>query len=105
MKRIKIKFVDFYGNFNKQDNEFLDVLNERYEVVQCDEPDYIIYSGFGYEHLHYDCIRIFFTGECQTPDFNECDYAIGLTACSLATAMLAFRSTTSFNISRNTRVC
>lgn len=74
---IKLKFVDFYSGFNKQDNEFLDVLKERYKVVQCDDPDYIIYSGFGYEHLHYDCIRIFFTGECQTPDFNECDYAIG----------------------------
>lgn len=74
---IKLKFVDFFSGFNKHDNEFLDVLKERYEVVQCDDPDYIIYSGFGYEHLHYDCIRIFFTGECQTPDFNECDYAIG----------------------------
>ena len=74
---VKLKFVDFFDNFNKQDNEFLDVLKERYDVVQCDDPDYIIYSGFGYEHLHYDCIRIFFTGECQTPDFNECDYAIG----------------------------
>ena len=74
---IKLKFVDFFSGFNKQDDEFLDVLKERYEVVQCDDPDYIIYSGFGYEHLHYDCIRIFYTGECQTPDFNECDYAIG----------------------------
>lgn len=54
------------------------MLKERFEVVQCEDPDYIIYSGFGYEHLHYDCIRIFFTGECQTPDFNECDYAIGV---------------------------
>lgn len=74
---MKLKFVDFFDGFNKQDNEFLDVLKDRFEVVQCDDPDYIIYSGFGYEHLHYDCIRIFFTGECQTPDFNECDYAIG----------------------------
>jgi hypothetical protein len=40
-------------------------------------PDYIIYSGFGYDHLKYKCIRIFYTGECITPDFNECDYAIG----------------------------
>lgn len=76
-KKVKLKFVDFFDGFNKQDNEFLDVLKEQYEVVLCDDPDYIIYSGFGYEHLHYDCIRIFFTGECQTPDFNECDYAIG----------------------------
>lgn len=75
--KIKLKFVDFYSGFDKLNNEFIEVLKERFDVVQCDDPDYIIYSGFGYEHLHYDCIRIFFTGECQTPDFNECDYAIG----------------------------
>lgn len=74
---IKIKFVDFYSGFDKEHNEFLDVLSEKYNVVQCNNPDYIIYSVFGYDHLKYDCIRIFFTGECISPDFNECDYAIG----------------------------
>lgn len=74
---VKIKFVDFYTGFNKQDNEFLHILQRYFKVVQCDDPDYIIYSDLGNEHLKYDCIRIFFTGECHTPDFNECDYAIG----------------------------
>ena len=76
MKRIKIKFVDFYAGFDKQHNDFIDALQQKYEVVQCEAHDYIIYSGFGYDHLKYDCIRIFFTGECITPNFNECDYAI-----------------------------
>lgn len=77
MKKVKINIVDFFDGFNKENNEFLDVLKQRYEVVISNDPDYIIYSGFGYDHLKFDCIRIFFTGECQTPDFNECDYAIG----------------------------
>ncbi|WP_303005530.1 glycosyltransferase family 10 domain-containing protein [Bacteroides congonensis] len=77
MKKIKVKFVDFFDGFNITANEFFDILKLRYDVEICDVPDYVIYSGFGYEHLKYDCIRIFFTGECQTPDFNECDYAIG----------------------------
>lgn len=76
-KIIKIKFVDFYSGFDKENNEFIETLSKCYKVVQCDDPEYIIYSGFGNEHLKYDCIRIFFTGECITPDFNECDYAIG----------------------------
>lgn len=76
-KNIKIKFVDFYKGFNKENNEFVEVLSQKYNVIQTDEPDYIIYSCFGYEHLKYDCIRIFYTGECITPNFNECDYAIG----------------------------
>ena len=75
-KKIKINFVDFYNGFDKDNNQFLDILKDRYEVIISDEPDYIIYSCFGYDHLSYNCVRIFYTGECYTPDFNECDYAI-----------------------------
>lgn len=75
-KKIKIKFVDFWDGFSTQQNDFVDALNKKYEVEFSDNPDYLFYSGFGFEHLKYNCIRIFFTGECITPDFNECDYAI-----------------------------
>lgn len=34
-------------------------------------------SCFGLEHIKYDCIKIFFTVENITPDFNQYDYAIG----------------------------
>ena len=84
MKSIKIKFVDFYKGFNTQDNEFLTVLRKKYDVVFSDDPDYLFYSCFGHEHLSYDCIRIFYTGECVTPDFNVCDYAIGFDRLSFA---------------------
>ena len=78
MKKIlKINFVDFYDGFNKKDNEFIQILSERFDVVISDDPDFVLYSGFGYEHLKYDCVRIFYTGECTVPNFNECDYAIG----------------------------
>lgn len=73
----KVKFVDFFKGFNERNNEFVEALSEKYHVVFSDDPDYIIYSCFGYEHLKYNCIRIFYTGECITPNFNECDYAIG----------------------------
>ncbi len=78
-KQIKIKFVDFNVGlgFTKEKNDFIEALSKKYEVVQCENPDYIFYSVFGVEHLKYDCVRIFYTGECYTPDFNECDYAIG----------------------------
>ena len=74
---IKINFVDFYTGFNKEDNEFIDILSLHYNVELSNRPDFVFYSCFGYEHLKYNCVRIFFTGECFTPDFNECDYAIG----------------------------
>ena len=75
-RKIKVKFVDFFNSFEETNNDFLNALCERYDVEFSDQPEYLFYSGFGYEHLKYDCIRIFFTGECCTPNFNECDYAI-----------------------------
>ena len=75
MKTIKIKFVDIT---NKKHIAFIvEILKKRYHVEFSDNPDYIIYGPFGNHHLRYDCIRIFYTSECYTPNFNECDYAIG----------------------------
>jgi hypothetical protein len=76
-KIVKIKFVDFFDGFDNKNNQFIDVLSKKYDIKFSEKPDYIIYSIFGLEHLEYDCIRIFYTGECLTPNFNECDYAIG----------------------------
>lgn len=76
-KTIKIKFVDF----NKGATAikiFLRILEERYEVEVSEAPEWLFYSVFGNEHLTYNnCVKIFFTGENQSPDFNLCDYAIG----------------------------
>lgn len=79
MKRtIKVAFTDQYRGFNEKDNAFLDMLKEKYNVeVTRDHPDYLIYSVFGSDYLDYDCVRIFYTGECYSPNFNECDYAVG----------------------------
>lgn len=74
-KKIKIKFVGRFSDVDKKD--YLDILQDRYEVIQTDNPDYIFYSVHDQQHLKYDCVRIFYTGECYTPNFNECDYAIG----------------------------
>lgn len=76
MKTIKLNFVDFFEGFNKFDNQFVELLKQRFNVVVSDDPDYIIYSGFGFNHLKFKGVRVFFTGECITPNFNECDYAI-----------------------------
>jgi len=77
MKKIKLKFVDFNEGATAV-RVFLQHLQERYEVEISDEPEWLIYSVFGNEHLNYNnCVKIFFTGENQTPDFNLCDYAIG----------------------------
>ena len=76
-RKIKINFSDFHKGFNPENSEYMNVLKEKYDVEISDHPDYLIYSVFGTEYLKYDCVRIFYTGECVVPNFNECDYAIG----------------------------
>ncbi len=74
MKTVKVKFCD---GIDADDLVFLPLLKKHYSVELSDQPDYIFYGPFGYEHLKYRGIRIFTTGECITPNFNECDYATG----------------------------
>ena len=76
-KTIKIKFVDFNPNATAV-KVFTQYLQERYEVELSEEPEWLFYSVFGNDNLQYNnCVKIFFTGENQVPDFNVCDYAIG----------------------------
>lgn len=91
MKKIKVKFVDFYPNFDPQKVILWKPLWERYEVVESDEPEWLVYSVFGNEHLKYNnCVKIFFTGENQTPDFNLCDYAFGFDYLSFGDRYMRF---------------
>lgn len=77
MKKIRINFTDFYKDFNKTDNDFYRLLSKKYDVEISDKPEYLFFSCFGDDHSRYDCVKIFYTGECFSPDFTVCDYAIG----------------------------
>ena len=77
MRKIKIWFCDFWPNFDIDNNFIMELLKKNY-VVELDKynPEYIIYSNFGYDFLHYDGIKIFYSGENVFPNFNLCDYSI-----------------------------
>lgn len=78
MKTIKVKFVDFWENFDPRHNFIADIISKKYRIELSDAPDYLIFSVFGYENIDYhNCTKIFYSGENITPDFNICDYAIG----------------------------
>lgn len=78
MKTIKVKFVDFWENFDPRHNFIADIISKKYRIELSDTPDYLIFSVFGYENIDYhNCTKIFYSGENITPDFNICDYAIG----------------------------
>ena len=77
-KTIRIKFVDFYPTFRPEKAPLWQHLWQLYTIELSDKPDWLVYSVFGTEHLKYNnCVKIFYTGENQAPDFNLCDYALG----------------------------
>lgn len=80
MGTLTIKFVDFNPSWNAEDNFIVDALKSKYDVVVLkgreEMPELLFYSFNGMEHLRYDCVRIYFSGENDVPNFNECDYAI-----------------------------
>jgi hypothetical protein len=73
---VKINFADFWLGFNVTDNWFYNLLSGYYTLEISEEPDILIYSVHGIDHLKYNCIRIFYTGENIAPDYDECDFAI-----------------------------
>lgn len=81
-KTITLKFEGFWDTFDLQNNKFVDALRARFDVTvleaDCDDrPDILIYSWYDQRHLRYDSsVKVYYTGENDVPDFNECDYAI-----------------------------
>lgn len=95
MTSINIRFLDFWGHFDKEG--FLltialrDVCNRlsitvnivdeniEYQSVDSDIKDIVVFSVFGESHWFVpdSAIKIFYTGENICPDFNACDYALG----------------------------
>ena len=76
-KIVKLKFVDVYPGFVPEASALYKAIAQSFDIRLCDDPDYIITQPYGHGHLKYNCIKILFTGENMTPDFNLYDYAIG----------------------------
>ena len=77
-KKIRCYFIDFWLGFDYRYH--LNFLLSEYDIIiDKENPDYLFYSCFGYEHLRYNrCIKIFYCGENLIPDLNLCDYAVSL---------------------------
>lgn len=77
--KVKIKFTDQPFGFRPEDNCYIRALRQHYDVEFSNNPDYIFYGVFGTEFLQYpDKVRIFLATEPVIPNFNDCDYAIGM---------------------------
>lgn len=99
MADISVKFVEFWPTFDIHNNLFVKTLSLRHNVtvLDCespDTPDILFYSrcgASGKSHYDYDnCIKVYYTGENDIPDFNECDYALSFHPISFGPRHLRF---------------
>lgn len=79
MEKIRIAIVDFAHDEGVLAERLLGLVSDRYEFeLTEDRPDFILHSCFGRDVLKFDGVRIFFSGEKCSPDFNISDYALGM---------------------------
>jgi alpha(1,3/1,4) fucosyltransferase len=76
MKKIAIDFCDFGPGVEKTNNHLFNLFRDRFDVGIFDQPDFLIYGSAGLEHRLHSGVRIFFSGESDIPNYNECDYSI-----------------------------
>lgn len=77
-RTIKLLFTGFWHPPTEEaikENSIYKLLSKRWDITISSKPDFVIYSVTGFEHLRYNCVRIFYTGENFRPDFSQCDYA------------------------------
>ena len=81
-RKIKVKYIDFWPSFKIENFDIHHILQERYEVIISDKPEYVFFGEFGRQNLNiekkFNCIKIFLSIENRKPNFLRCDYAIGL---------------------------
>ena len=90
MKKIKLKFTDYYG-LKPEDIYYYQILKKHYDVEISETPDYVIDGGPGREHLDYpNSVKIATLGENYAPDFNQFDYALGFDPITFGDRYLRF---------------
>lgn len=76
MKRIKVWFLE-YG-YDVPDSLIIYIILKKHYLVELNpNPDYLIYRSYSIDFLKYDCVRIHYSGEQESPDFDLHDYDIG----------------------------
>ncbi len=78
MRKIRIDFCDFGPNTSKTDIYLYKLLQQRFDLELCDQPDFLVYCcSPGHTHRLHSCVKIFYSGESDQPDYRQCDYSLG----------------------------
>jgi hypothetical protein len=74
--------MDFWPAFVVSRFDIHKILLEKYDVIESENPDYVIFSEFGGENYGIEnkinCVKLFLTIENRGPNFDNTDYAIGI---------------------------
>ena len=74
--KVKIKLSDFWVPDEEIMNKHLfRTLLNHFALELSNEPDVLFFSNSGLEHLQYDCLKIFYTGENVKPDYRYSDFS------------------------------
>lgn len=82
MSLLNIAFADFPSWFDPKNNFIYDALVLHYHVniisTPLEKTDILFYSCFGFRHYQWpqDTLKVYYTGENNVPNFNECDFAL-----------------------------
>ena len=80
-RKINVKYMDFRPPFQLERFDVHQILMEKYEVIQSNNPDYVIFGEFGNRNFgienRFNCVKLFLTTANREPDFRNTDYAIG----------------------------
>jgi|18_taG_2_1085343.scaffolds.fasta_scaffold01215_5 hypothetical protein len=79
---LKISFCDFWLDFQPSNNFFKDLFEDIYGNITVTDPDaadILFFGPYGQEHRRFNkdnIIKIFYTGENERPNFDECTYSL-----------------------------
>ena len=98
LEPINISYVDFWSDFQHKDFYFQKFFENNSQINVLDNITdnisyYLMYSAFGNNHYNVKyrkCIKIFYTGENQIPDFSDADYSIGFSYIKLSDRYIRF---------------
>lgn len=79
---MKIAYTDFWPDFNPEKLPLTKLINGLGDIrmtESLEDADFLLFSCMGQKHWFAPdhVVKIYYTGENLTPDFNACDYAIG----------------------------
>lgn len=81
-RKIYVMYTDFWPAFKLERFDVHKILQERYEVIISNNPDYLIFGQFGDKNKDigkkFDCVKLFLTIDNKEIPFHNTDYAIGI---------------------------